>query len=163
MSLPKPIILLLALSLSVTPAFCLPGRVLPAFDNPLKEASESFEKGDYQTAVMLLSRVVSGDKNNVEALVKRGVAYVKLKQREKALQDFDRAKQVAPDSPRVALVRGACLYEMKHYEEALPELEMAASGFPADHFPAILAASSAYHIDDSRKAIKYGLLAVSLG
>ncbi|HNH75101.1 MAG TPA: tetratricopeptide repeat protein, partial [Candidatus Obscuribacter sp.] len=104
MSLPKPIILLLALSLSVTPAFCLPGRVLPALDNPLKEASESFDKGDYQTAVMLLSRVVSGDKNNVEALVKRGVAYVKLKQREKALQDFDRAKQVAPDSPRVALV-----------------------------------------------------------
>ncbi|MBI5174136.1 MAG: tetratricopeptide repeat protein [Candidatus Melainabacteria bacterium] len=163
MSFPKPIVLLLALSLSVTPAFCLPGRVLPSFDNPLKEASESFDKGDYQTAVMLLSRVVSGDKNNVEALVKRGVAYVKLKQREKALQDFDRAKQVAPDSPRVALVRGACLYEMKHYDEALPELEMAASGFPADHFPAILAASSAYHIDDFEKSLKYGQLAVSLG
>lgn len=163
MSYSKPFILLLALSISVTPAFCLPGRVMPAFDNPLKEASESFDKGDYQAAVTLLSRVVSADKNNVEALVKRGVAYVKLKQKERALQDFDRAKQVAPDSPRVALVRGACLYEMKRYEDALPELEMAAAGFPADHFPAILAASSAYHTDDFEKSLKYGQAAVALG
>lgn len=156
----------LALSTSlVGPQMALasPPMAVPSLENPLADATEAFDKGEYQQSIDLLSRYIAANPNSVEALVKRGVAYVKLKQRDKALKDFDQASQAAPDSPKVALVRGACLYEMGRYEEAVTDLELAVRGFPQDSFPSLLLSCSAYHVDQYEKSLKYGQKAISLG
>lgn len=166
-SLPTKI---LALSLALSAGFsgpqvvwASPPMAVPSLETPLADATEAFDKGEYQQSIDLLSRYIAANPNSVEALIKRGVAYVKLKQRDKALKDFDQASQLAPDSPKVALVRGACLYELGRYQEAVTDLELAVRGFPQDSFPSLLLSCSAYHVDQYEKSLKYGQKAISLG
>lgn len=158
-----PLSLALSFGFLSLAAEAVPGLSLPNLENPMKQAAEAFEAGNYEAAVVILNRILASDRHNLEALIKRGVAFVKLNQRERALKDFNRAFEEAPDNPRVALVRGACFYELKRYREALHDLEAACRAYPTDYFPFLLAASTAYHLDDYNKALKYGKETLGLG
>lgn len=136
---------------------------VPSLDNPLKESIDAFDRGDYQQSIDLLTLYLGANPKDIDALVRRGIAYAKLKKNELALADFDRAKAISPDSPRVALVRGACLYEQSQYKAAIDDLQIAIEGYPQDNFPLVLLTFCYYHTDAYDKCLTVAKKALALG
>lgn len=136
---------------------------VPSLDNPLKDSIDAFDRGDYQQSIDLLTLYIGANPKDVDALVRRGIAYAKLKRNDLALADFDRAKTISPDSPRVALVRGACLYEQSQYQTAIDDLLLASEGYPQDNFPLVLLTFCYYHTDAYDKCLASAKKALALG
>lgn len=66
------------------------------------------------------------------ALYNRGQAYLAQSQAEKALQDFNAALDIAPDSEALLLNRAATLRKLGRYEEAIADYDRLLAG---DHQP----------------------------
>jgi tetratricopeptide (TPR) repeat protein len=62
---------------------------------------------------------------NVDAFKKRGVTYTKLKQFEKAVQDFDQAIKLNPKHTNAFNNRGVAYTGLKQFEKAVQDFDQA--------------------------------------
>lgn len=101
----------------------------PAWAVPasLELARAALGSGNWSNAIEASSSVLEDDPENVEALEMRAEAYMgQLTEPEKALEDLDRAKEIAPDSAglRSARVRALIMNDkIDEAAEALADLE----------------------------------------
>lgn len=82
-------------------------------------ARSSFSIGSWGTAIEASSQALALEPDNTEALVIRGEARVRQKKSpELALQDFDRAYELSPESSGLRVSRALALIQLERLEEA---------------------------------------------
>jgi tetratricopeptide (TPR) repeat protein len=86
---------------------------------------------DYGGALAAYNRVIAADRNDINALLGRGTAYVGLGHPAQALADFDAAQAMMPDVP-IAAVRAMALAGVGRREEALDAADRALELAPDD-------------------------------
>ncbi|VVH64494.1 TPR domain protein, putative component of TonB system [uncultured Gammaproteobacteria bacterium] len=82
--------------------------------------------------VKLLSEIIAKEPWNVDAFKKRGVTYTKLKQFEKAVQDFDQAIKLNPKHANAFNNRGVAYADLKQFEKAIQDYDQAIKLNPKD-------------------------------
>ena len=75
-------------------------------------------------------RAVEIDEEDIESLINRGTAHLKLENIKEALEDWDRALRLDPYQPEAHLKRGAVLLLSDEPEYALRDLEQALENAP---------------------------------
>lgn len=75
----------------------------------LGRARCSFEQQIYKSVVMDMNQLLLRDEDDVDALLLRGMAYVKLYKNNKALDDLDFVLEQQPDNIQALVSRGAAL------------------------------------------------------
>lgn len=92
---------------------------------PLSIRADAFQaQGKWSEAERDLSMIISRQRLNSSALVRRGLVFLKLKQTEKAAFDFDRAVAISPTST-ILEKRGEFYILMRSYEKALADFNAA--------------------------------------
>jgi tetratricopeptide (TPR) repeat protein len=90
----------------------------------------------WQDLFRLAGRVLQNEPDDAPALVFRGQALFNLRQREAALEDYQRAVERAPDATWARLTLAELLAHLGHNDEALDHYERLRQRLPAD--PAVL-------------------------
>ena len=84
-----------------------------------------YAAGRYQEAIPLLDRVLAKHPRDLEALIKRGNAHLRLDQPARALPDFDRVIHYSPLLPGGYTDRGIALLMLGRNEDALASFQQA--------------------------------------
>ena len=154
---------------------------VPAFANdPIlhnEYALKLLEQGEYEKGLDQLQKAVSLSpydltlrKNLAEAYTYVGMRQMEQKLYDAAADSFDHARELFPDAPRYAVLRGIALHAAKRYEGAIYELERARSlgeaspelyyhlgsaYYDSDNLPLALEMwEKALELDPSRSAIR---------
>ena len=75
--------------------------------NLLAQAEEALAYEDFQRAVRLYTKILSGDTDQILAYTKRADAYIRLEQYENALEDIDNVLTLDPENLEAYYLRGA--------------------------------------------------------
>jgi arylsulfatase A-like enzyme/Tfp pilus assembly protein PilF len=102
----------------------------------LDEASVLFVGGRYREVIPLLRNILSVDPGNLDAWLRLATAHSGLGDDRQALQAFDRALEIAPDSQDARVYRALHLARGPRFEEAGPVLEAVLAASP-DRLPAL--------------------------
>jgi tetratricopeptide (TPR) repeat protein len=102
----------------------------------MDRASGLFVREEYAQAVPLLERILREDPQNLDAMLRLATAHSSLKHDAQARATFERARQLAPDSPDVRLYLALHLARGKEWERAAPMLEETLAASP-DRLPAL--------------------------
>lgn len=107
----------------------------------LDRASGLFVREEYAQAIPLLERILRADPQNLDAVLRLGTAHGALGHDAPARAAFERAQQLAPQSPDVRAYRALQLARGRDWERAVPDLERALQDFP-DRLPLLEALAS---------------------
>jgi tetratricopeptide (TPR) repeat protein len=92
----------------------------------LAELGDSYrEKGDYQQAIVELSKAIELDPDYDWALAHRGESYRMIDEIDLAIADLDRAIELDPEYSWALASRGECFYEKDDYAKAIEDLTRA--------------------------------------
>jgi tetratricopeptide (TPR) repeat protein len=94
----------------------------PLFES-IEKASGLFVRGAYREVVPLLEKILARDTHNLDAVLRLAAAYSTLGNEAKAQRMFERAKEIAPQSPDVRTYLALHLARGSRWEEAVPMLE----------------------------------------
>ena len=83
-------------SVFVRPVFAIASTERMNTESLFERGTEKINRGDYQSAIADLDRVIELDPNYIEAYCSRGMAHFGLGNMERAIAQFDLALQVAP-------------------------------------------------------------------
>jgi arylsulfatase A-like enzyme/tetratricopeptide (TPR) repeat protein len=89
----------------------------------LDEAAALFVREQYAAAIPLLERIQKADPYNLDTALRLATAHSALGHEAKALQAFEKAEAIAPDSPDVRTYLALHLAKTKEWERAVPLLE----------------------------------------
>ena len=85
---------------------------------------------DFEGAIEDYTRAIEIDEDDIESLINRGTAHLKLENLKGALEDWDRALRIDPYQPEAHLKRGAVLLLNDEPEYASRDLEQALENAP---------------------------------
>lgn len=114
------------------------GQKLGYEDYVLAESLQ--EAGRFEDAQVYFDSAIAQGADHI-MFRKRGINYYRLKNYEKALSDFDRSLQLWPQEPRVLRWRAYTLWQLERREQALADLELAASLSPYNKYVLMALAS----------------------
>ena len=77
---------------------------------------------DAKKRIKLLSKVISKEPDNAEAIAYRGWSYTDIGDYSNALDDFKLALKLKPDIPGIRYIRSEIYFELERYEDALIDL-----------------------------------------
>ncbi len=103
---------------------------------PLERASGLFVGGQYAKAVPLLERILREDPHNLDAALRLATAHSFLRHDALALAAFERARELAPDSPDVRAYLALHYARGPKWQRAVPMLEKVLEESP-DRLPAL--------------------------
>jgi len=107
---------------------------------------------DYAGALAAYNRVIEANRNDINALLGRGTAYVGLGHPAQALADFDAAQAMMPDVP-IAAVRAMALAGVGRRDEALDAADRALELSPDDRQARLLRVSVRQETGDMAGAL----------
>lgn len=99
-----------------------PIDMAPLFES-IEKASGLFVRGAFREVVPLLENIVARDTYNLDATLRLATAHSTLGNEAKALRMFERAREIAPQSPDVRTYLALHLARGARWEEAGPMLE----------------------------------------
>ncbi len=102
----------------------------------LERASGLFVREEYAQVIPLLERILREDPHNLDAILRLATAHSSLRHDAQARAAFERARQVAPDSPDVRTYLALHYARGPRWERAAPLLERALAETP-DRLPAL--------------------------
>ena len=88
-------------------------------------AAISYQRGDYEQALVQTNLALDINPDNSLAWNQRGLALHRLKRFEQAVASYDRALALWRDHPEALSNRGVALYELKRFDEALESYDRA--------------------------------------
>ena len=97
-----------------------------------EKALEAYEREDWDSAINLLTEVISMEPNCAEIYSLRGDAYAKKGEYDRALEDCDQAVRLAPENAGAYLLRGDIYREKGEYDRALEDCDQAVKLAPRD-------------------------------
>jgi arylsulfatase A-like enzyme/tetratricopeptide (TPR) repeat protein len=113
----------------------------------LERASGLFVREEHAQAIPLLERILREDPHNLDATLRLATAHSSLRHDAQALAAFERARQLAPDSPDVRAYLGLHLARGRDWERAVPMLERTLAESP-DRLPTLEALAIARERQD---------------
>jgi tetratricopeptide (TPR) repeat protein len=103
-----------------------PSKNLPAKMRGLvRAAQKSFQQGNYKAAEKQYQQILSEDPNNLDALSKLGVVYVRSGNLRSAESTLEKAVAVAPDNDFLLTTLGVIHYRQTKFDDAIAELTKA--------------------------------------
>ena len=99
-----------------------PIDMAPLFTS-IDKASGLFVRGAYREVIPLLENILARDTHNLDATLRLATSHSALGNDAKALRMFERAKEIAPQSPDVRTYLALHLAKGSRWEEAVPVLE----------------------------------------
>ena len=102
----------------------------------IEKASGLFVREEYAKAIPLLEKILAEDPGNLDAALRLASAHSALGHEEKALEAFQKAEDIAPDSQDVRTYLALHYARGKRWERAVPLLERIVSEAP-DRLPAL--------------------------
>lgn len=87
-----------------------------------QEAQHSFVTGDFQKSIELFSQSEAEGCNPVNVHLSIGVAYLQLKEYDRAIEEFGKVMGIDPDNERAHYYRGVAYMNKKEYERAEKDL-----------------------------------------
>jgi tetratricopeptide (TPR) repeat protein len=97
----------------------------------LDEASGLFVRGEYAKSIPLFEKIVAADPYNLDAVLHLATAHSTLGHERQALDAFERAQAIAPDSPDVRTYFGLHYARTKEWQKAVPLLERVVADDPS--------------------------------
>lgn len=91
----------------------------------IEEANRSYAKLDYLRASELYTQALSKDEFSLSALYGRGLAYIQLGEKNKAVDDLSKFIDLNDETPAAYVARGLVYEEMKKYPQAIADYGMA--------------------------------------
>jgi tetratricopeptide (TPR) repeat protein len=92
----------------------------------LAELGDSYrEKGEYQQAIVELSKAIELNPEYHGALAKRGESYRMIDEYDLAIADLNRAIELDPEYSWALASRGECYYQKDNYEQAIADFTRA--------------------------------------
>ena len=110
---------------------------------PLEAASALFTAARYRESIPLFERILASDPYNVSVVLRLAVAHSSIGNNDAALENFRKARQLAPQSQDVRHYLGLHHARLKQYELAAPLLEQVLAESP-DRVPAAEALAAIY-------------------
>ena len=101
-----------------------------------EKVSGLFEARQYAKVIPLLEKILAEDPNNLDAALRMATAHSALGHEERAIQAFETAGRLAPDSPDVRTYLALHYARGKDWERAVPLLERIVAETP-DRLPAV--------------------------
>jgi choline-sulfatase len=102
----------------------------------LEKASGLFAREEYAGAIPLLERILAEDPGNLDATLSLATAHSALGHEKQALEAFNKAAEIAPDSQDVRTYLALHYARGKQWERAVPLLERVVAETP-DRLPAL--------------------------
>lgn len=96
---------------------------MTALFGPLEQSSTMFIAGAYRAVIPLLRQILEKDAHNVEAALRLAVAHSMLGQEEQAVEAFERARAIAPESTDVSHYFAMHFLRGREWRRAVPLLE----------------------------------------
>ena len=90
----------------------------------LQTGKDLLEKGQFEQAIKELSIQISSEKDNLEAIYLRGIAFRKLGKLDASLKDFDKAVSINPKNPDLFSDRAIVYHLMNRGEEAMQDMNV---------------------------------------
>ncbi len=101
------------------------------FNYKLEEGWKFYSDENYQDAVQSFTEAINSNPRNADGYFGRGTAYNELHENQKALEDFDKSIEIAPNFYTYNN-RAKVHYELKNYSEALEDFNKALQVNPQD-------------------------------
>jgi len=102
----------------------------------IEQASGLFVREEYAKAIPLLERIAAEDPGNLDAQLRLAAAHSALRHDKQALEAFEKAERLAPDSPDVRTYLALHYARGREWEKAVPLLERVVAEEP-DRLPAL--------------------------
>jgi Tfp pilus assembly protein PilF len=102
----------------------------------LDQAAGLFVRGQYAQCIPLLEKILQKDPHNLEAALRLATSYSSLGRNQQAVDAFNRAQEIAPDSQDVRTYLALHYTRTNDWERAVPLLERVVSESP-DRLPAV--------------------------
>jgi tetratricopeptide (TPR) repeat protein len=102
----------------------------------IEKASGLFVAEEYAKAIPLFERILAEDPGNLDAALRLATAHSGLGHEERALEAFEKAARIAPDSPDVRTYLALHYARGRQWERAVPLLERVVAETP-DRLPAL--------------------------
>jgi arylsulfatase A-like enzyme/Tfp pilus assembly protein PilF len=102
----------------------------------IEKASDFFVREEYAKAIPLLERIAAEDPGNLDAELRLASAHSALGHAKQALEAFDRASRISPDSQDVRTYLALHYARGRDWEKAVPLLERVVTDAP-DRLPAL--------------------------
>lgn len=136
------VLLVLALSLA---AFGIYWATSDSYaDRQARMGDQAFQQHEFDRAIPIYTRALNSEPDHLDALLGRGESYLYSRQYDAAVQDFRRAFELSPQTPRVRagmanslFNRGRQQMAAERFDDAKQDLEEATEFSPSD--PRILA------------------------
>ena len=111
----------------------LPARAAEAIrpEQLLKQAEETWKKGNRAEAIAMVSQVLLADPKHRNALALRGRYYHEIRQDTKALADFDAVIALDPRAPVLYQHRGWCRFRLGKFDDSIADFDMAIKLVPS--------------------------------
>jgi choline-sulfatase len=106
-----------------------PAEMAPLFPI-LDEAAQRFVREDYKEAIPLLEQILARDPHNLDAALRLATAHSSLGHDQQAVEAFQRADAIAPDSPDVRTYLALHYARGKDWKKAEPMLEQIVAQSP---------------------------------
>jgi tetratricopeptide (TPR) repeat protein len=94
-----------------------------------------FMQGDLDRAVQILTREIARKPQQANPYIFRSACYVHMLQKEQAMADLQRARELAPDNEMCLLLRGDLYFVDRDYDSALEWYEKACQLHPTSALP----------------------------
>lgn len=102
----------------------------------LDEASDLFVREEYARAIPLLERILAADRHNLDAALRLATAHSALGHESLAVATFERAREIAPESPDVRVYLALHYARGPNWPQAVPLLERIVADAP-ERLPAL--------------------------
>ena len=153
------------LTLVLTFFLILPGNIYGQEDPDLLfERGYNYLTSDRLQAIKLLTRCIEADPGYVKAYYHRGIAFFKDGDYDKALEDFNKAQELAPELGILWMYKGFSYRNMGDLDKALASFSNYISKNPTDTtaYSYILRGKMKYELGDFQGAVKDYEMAIQL-
>ena len=144
--------LILFFSFACTLSF---GQEMIGADDLVTEGVAYYDKGDYEGAIKRYDKALAQDKDNLRALIEKGLTLLALKKYDEAIEYSEKAIKAHPGMPSLKtayLIYGNALDELKKTDKSIEIYEEAIKQFPDFymlHFNKAVALSSVKKNDEA--------------
>jgi len=98
-----------------------------SIENLLNESMMLIDNSQYKEALEITDRILTIDKNNLQALSNKGGLLIKLKRYDEAVEYFDKSLEIKPDFVEALNNKAIALYSLGNYDYASKVLLQAAN------------------------------------
>ncbi|MGD9200912.1 MAG: O-antigen ligase family protein [Chitinispirillia bacterium] len=118
-------------------------------------ASMSSLKGDYNRALIFLDKSVSFNKKVVDAFYQRGYVYYHLNNFDRAIENYEQVRKLAPNYVNIAFNTASCYYRKNDWVNAIKYASISNNHFPQYEPNKVMLAFCYYYVQQPLKALEY--------